>query len=120
MIALWTISLLFAPAAHRPLFDAIRQEESKDGLEPFGDGGTSLGDYHIGRAYWQDGCEHGKVNWPYELVWSRWHSEQIMLWYWQRYGATTDEQKARMHNGGPRGHRKRATLAYWRKVRKGI
>jgi len=107
---------------HRPLFDAIRQEESKDGVEPFGDGGRSLGDYHISRAYWTDGCEFGNLNWPYDsLVWSRWHSEQVMLCYWSRYGAKTDEQKARMHNGGgPKGMRKASTLRYWRRIRKGL
>jgi hypothetical protein len=27
------------------------------------------------------------------------------------------ERVARIHNGGPRGHRKKATAKYWRKVR---
>jgi hypothetical protein len=41
-----------------------------------------------------------------------------VLAYWARYGGSnpTDERLARQHNGGPRGHRKAATLAYWRKV----
>ena len=39
-----------------------------------------------------------------------------MLAYWRRYGAETDEQKARVWNGGPRGMSKKATERYWRKV----
>lgn len=117
MIPLLTIALSFAPD-HRPLLDAIRAVESGGDNYAIGDGGRSRGPYQIGKPYWQDGCEFGKVNWPYELVYSRRHSEQVMLWYWQRYGARTDEQRARMHNGGARGHRKQVTLPYWRRVQR--
>ena len=41
-----------------------------------------------------------------------------MLAYWTRYGAVTDEQRARIWNGGPRGMSKAATLPYWAKVQK--
>ncbi len=105
-------------------FAAIRTEESYDGKVTIGDGGLSRGDYHITRAFWTDGCEQGNVDWDYDtLVWSRPHCEQIMLWYFQRY--CPDAMKrcdlktlARIHNGGPRGHRKAATLEYWRRIQK--
>ena len=44
--------------------------------------------------------------------------EKIMLAYWKKYGATTDEARCRLHNGGPRGTKKAATIPYWRKVKK--
>lgn len=43
-----------------------------------------------------------------------------MLAYWKRYGAVTDEQKARIWNGGPRGMSKQSTAPYWTKVRKAL
>ena len=44
-----------------------------------------------------------------------------MLAYWRRYCPTAmaagdAEVLARVHNGGPRGNRKAATAAYWRRV----
>ena len=105
-------------------FAAIRTEESYDGKVLIGDGGLSKGPYHIGRDYWTDGCEQGGVKWDYDtLVWSRPHCEQIMLWYWQRYcpdalARGVLEVLARIHNGGPKGDRKTATLEYWRRIQK--
>lgn len=46
-------------------------------------------------------------------------ASRYMFWvYMDRYCRDGGpEQWARCHNGGPRGHRKAATLGYWRKVR---
>jgi len=38
--------------------------------------------------------------------------------YGKMYGAKTPEEYARIWNGGPRGMRKRATLAYWRGIQR--
>lgn len=100
------------------LLDAIRQVESGGDPSAVGDNGRSLGAYQIGEAYWQDACEYGGVTWAYESgVYDDAKCRQVIRWYWRRYGAQTDEQRARMHNGGPQGHRKRATVAYWQKVK---
>ncbi len=103
-------------------FNAIRIVESGEDDWAVGDGGKSRGPYQIGRAYWKDGCEYGGVlghpEWDYDLfVWSRPKVEQVMKWYWRRYKAFTWEQKARMHNGGPKGMEKQATVVYWERVR---
>lgn len=118
---------LAAARARRPacrcLLDAIRTHESLDGRQPVGDGGRSLGDYHISRKYWQDGCEFGGVDWSYDtLVWSDPHCRQVIRWYWQRWCPDAlrrgdFEALARTHNGGPRGPRKECTRPYWRKIR---
>lgn len=105
-------------------FAAIRTEESYDGKVLVGDGGLSNGPYHITRAYWADACEQGNVEWDYDtLVNSRPHCEQIMVWYFQRYCPDALKRAslktlARIHNGGPKGHRKTATLEYWRRIQK--
>ena len=100
-----------------PLFAAIRQVESGGDDFAVGDNGMSRGPYQIGMAYWTDACSHAGVQWDYlSLVWSRPHCEQIMLWYWERYGAQTDEDRIRLHNGGPS---KRGTDDYLARVTKG-
>ncbi|MFW6125436.1 MAG: hypothetical protein ACOC46_04740 [Pirellulales bacterium] len=107
---------------YRKLLDAIRAVETGGEPNPataVGDGGRSRGPYQITRAYWADGCDHGGADWDYdELVGSRPHCERVMIWYWDRYGAATDRQRARMHAGGPRGHSRQTTLPYWRRVRR--
>ena len=45
-----------------------------------------------------------------------------MIAYWKRYcpkafEAGDWETLARVHNGGPKGHTKKATLKYWEKVK---
>lgn len=96
------------------LFDALRQVESVGNDYAVGDGGRSKGPYQCGRAAWADG---GGNPADYDrLVWNRAACERVMLGYWKRCGAVTDEQKARTWNGGPRGAEKKATLEYWQKV----
>ena len=105
------------------IFIAIRQVESNGDDRAIGDGGRSLGPYQISRAYWQDANEHlerrGRRTYDYDtLVWDSLTSEIIMSAYWDRYGAKTLEDKARMHNGGPRGHLRDSTLVYWERVQR--
>ena len=108
------------PAAAR-LFEAIGQVESGGRDDAVGDSRRSRGRYQIGRAYWQDGCEHGAVTWSYDdYVIDPARCRQMMTWYWERHRARTDEERARMHNGGPNGHSNPATLGYWRRVQKEI
>ncbi len=114
----------------RKLFDAIREVESHGDDRAVGDGGLALGPYQITKDYWSDACKQGRVNWDYStLVWSRRHSEQIMLWYWRRYCPESldnfyqtgdPETLSRVHNGGPTGMGKSATIRYWREVRTAI
>lgn len=107
----------------RPLFDAIRFVESGNRPNPpDGDGGRSIGPYQIMEAYHRDACG-GLADW--QRCRGRAYAERTMVKYWQRYcpkalAAGDWETLARIHNGGPRGHRKAATRAYWHKVRKAI
>jgi len=102
------------------LLAAIRQVESGGDPAAVGDGGRSLGAYQISLAYWADGGGRRE----------RWRLDarddaacrSIIRAYWRRYCpaalAGEDLQTlARVHNGGPTGARKAATLPYWRAVR---
>ena len=103
------------------LFAAIAEVESNNGA-------TSRNIYQITPTYIQD------VNWimiygdtklPYRLfsiedAKDKDASEQMMIAYWRHWTRhipdVTLEVLARIHNGGPRGWKKDATLPYWRKV----
>jgi len=102
------------PPQPRVLFDAIRQVESGGDDGAVGDSGRSVGPYQCGLAAWLDGRGR-RQDWP-RMAYCRPAVERAMEAYWLRYGAVTDEQKARIWNGGPRGMAKTATLAYWLKV----
>ncbi len=121
LVAAWLLIAACRTAYPATLIEAIRQVESGGNDRALGDGGNARGPYQIHRGYWRDATDYGRVQWDYDrLVWSRQHSEQVMAWYWQRYGAITDEEKARIHNGGPRGHKRKSTLPYWRRVQEAM
>ena len=103
--------------------EAIRLAETggmKDnGIGAKGDAGKSYGPYQIQKAYWQDSKLKG--TWEQCLT-DKAYSEKVMIAYWKRYcpkafEAGDWETLARVHNGGPKGHTKKATLKYWEKVR---
>jgi hypothetical protein len=101
----------------RPLFDSIREVESGGNAYLVGDGGRSLGPYQIQWVYWRDSGVPGS----YRQVRDRHYAERVMVAYWKRYCpdalAREDYRTlARVHNGGPAGDRKAATMGYWRKV----
>ena len=81
----------------------------------------SRGPLQISRAYHQD----SGVDFPYEMVDDLEHALLTYRAYMHRYARpsrkpedmTWFEMKARMHNGGPRGHwRLEATQPYWDKI----
>lgn len=109
----------------RQFFDAIRRVETSgmpdNGRNAIGDKGKSIGPYQIQRAYWLDArMPDGKYG---DCLADHVYSERTMRAYFQRYApkalAAGDwETLARVHNGGPKGHTKKATLGYWAKVQK--
>jgi hypothetical protein len=107
----------------RPLLDAMYAVESTSGKNLVGDGGRAIGPYQIWREYWQDAVEHDpSIGGSYRDCMDKAYSERIIRAYWARYapkGATV-EQLARIHNGGPKGHRLSGTLKYWRKIVKAM
>jgi hypothetical protein len=97
------------------LFPALRHVESGGNDRAVGDNGRSVGPYQCGLAAWLDGG--GKREDYPRLAYDRMATERVMLRYWQRHGAVTDEQRARTWNGGPTGASKKATVGYWKHVK---
>ena len=106
----------------RQLYDAIFAHESVCGTQLVGDGGKSLGPFHICRDYWRDACKHAGLDWSYDRwVMDRDRSEYLMHAYWSRYGAVTYEEMARCHNSGSKWRQKyHLTNDYWRKVQRAM
>lgn len=112
------------PTSDRDLLDSICYVESGCEEGAIGDGGNAIGPYQIWETYWRDAMEHDpSIGGNYEDCMCKDYSERVVLSYWDRYATekrlgrpVTDEDKARIHNGGPNGYKKRATLKYWDKV----
>jgi soluble lytic murein transglycosylase-like protein len=103
------------------LLPALARVESKNDPNAIGDGGAAIGIYQIHRAYWQDAVDFDKsLGGSYNDCFNPEYAKRVVRAYLKRYGSTTAtvEQLARIHNGGPKGCTKRATIKYWKKVRK--
>jgi len=109
----------------RRFLDALRLVETGGlpaaGVGAVGDHGASIGPYQIQRGYWIDSRQ--KAGRYEDCLRDAKYSERVMLDYWRRYcpdalASENWETLARVHNGGPKGHKKRATDGYWAKVKK--
>ncbi|MCB9879581.1 MAG: hypothetical protein H6835_18455 [Planctomycetes bacterium] len=128
LIALWWINRGEAPAVgcwpRREILDAICMVES-DGRDDVrdGDGGRAIGPYQIHRVYWLDANEFAaELGGDYQDCRRRAYAERVIDAYMRRYAAEAwrigdAETVARVHNGGPNGAQKQATLGYWQRVR---
>jgi hypothetical protein len=110
---------------HRAFLDALAQVESGGKDDAVGDGGKAIGRMQIWEIYWTDAVAHANIGGEYVHCKGKAYAERVVVAYLHRYGkkalADKDYEKlARIHNGGPRGHTKRATLKYWRKVEKAL
>ncbi len=100
--------------------NALHQVETGGRLGPIkGDGGKALGPFQIHEVYWQD----SRVTGHYSQCADYDYAVKVVTAYLNRYGKdyidkSDWEKLARIHNGGPKGHTKKATEAYWKKVQK--
>lgn len=106
------------------LVDAIRQVETGGEADPanaVGDNGKAIGPFQIHRSYWADAVEHDpSIGGTYADCKNESYARRIVKAYLNRYApkGATIQDLARIHNGGPKGHRKGSTKAYWAKVQK--
>ncbi len=99
------------------LLDAIAQVESNGRPNAVGDSGRAVGTYQIHKLYWKDGTRLLGVKWNYDQAKDPVKARQVVRAYLSHYGRDKGLlDKARIHNGGPRGYRKKATLKYARKI----
>ena len=118
-----TPALFAAPAAAvdandiERLLDAIARIESHGKAKAVGDGGRALGAYQIHRAYWEDGTGLLGVDWPHGDAADPKKARRVVKAYLRHYGQGKSLlEMARIHNGGPHGDKKKATLPYARRI----
>lgn len=124
LVALWISTSVFAAPPPKNydverILDAIEQVESSGNPNAVGDGGKAIGAFQIHRAYWKDAVEFDpSIGGVYEDCFDPQYSRRIVVAYLTRYCKEwTDENVARIHNGGPSGHKRKATVKYWIKVK---
>ena len=107
------------------LLDAIEWVESKGNPWAVGDDGAAVGAYQIHKIYVDDvnrirramvwGDTYGCL-YTYRDRENKQRSREMVTIFFKHYGGTFEEM-ARKHNGGPNGHKKDSTKAYWEKVK---
>ncbi|MAD33277.1 MAG: hypothetical protein CMJ88_05920 [Planctomycetes bacterium] len=125
----WTADIFSGPARstwpRREILDALRWVESgdlPDAQVPDGDDGLAIGPYQIHRVYWRDAIDFDdELDGAYRDCRKASYAERVIHAYMRRHAPNAwargdAERIARTHNGGPEGHRKRATDDYWRRV----
>ena len=99
------------------LLDAIAHIESHYDPDAVGDGGRALGAYQIHRVYWEDGTRLLGVDWPHRDATNPKKARRVVKAYLLHYGnGKSLVEMARIHNGGPCGYKKKATVRYARKI----
>ena len=122
------LSLLAVPQLNvqqTELINALIMVESNGKDDAIGDNGKAIGCLQIWKPYWMDACERSKIGGEYLDCYKRDYAVRVFDAYMKRYAreAWTNPNKfdaekvARIHNGGPKGYKKTATLKYWNKVK---
>ena len=106
------------------LLCAIAIVESSGNPHAIGDDGRALGLYQIHAVYAEDVNRILGVNiYQHADALNPAHASNMVRIYLSHYATperigrpVTDEDRARIHNGGPNGWREESTKGYWRKV----
>ena len=114
------------------LLNAIKSVESSGNASAIGDNGKAVGAYQLHKVYVDDvnnilKNKGSKIRFTYSDRFNA-HKSRVMTYiYLNHYGKVYErktgkkaslEVLARIHNGGPSGYKKQATLKYWHKVKK--
>ena len=107
------------------LIMALIQVESSGRDCVTGDGGRAIGCLQLHAAYVADAAQYSGEDWTHVDAYDRQTSIEIVSAYMARYATerrlgreVTAQDIARIHNGGPNGYKRAATVKYWEKVRK--
>ena len=111
-------------AQQTELVNAIIQVESNGNDDAIGDNGKAIGCLQIWEPYWLDATEYSNIGGKYYDCFKRDYAVRIFDAYMKRYareawtspGGFNPEIVARIHNGGPKGHKRKSTEKYWKKV----
>ncbi len=118
----WLFTLLFPVATFaappESFFSALHHVETSGRHGAImGDSGQALGPLQIHFSYWHDSGVGGSYSDCQSLA----YSKRVVAAYMKRFAPNAWKRGdwrtlARVHNSGPQGHKKRATLPYLRKV----
>lgn len=102
------------------LISALIAVESGGNDLAIGDGGRAIGPLQIHKCVVEDVNKRFGTHYQHIRMTNRTEAVEVFTRYVRIYAPknATAEQIARIHNGGPSGHKKPATLGYWRKVKK--
>jgi hypothetical protein len=100
------------------LIAALILVESSGNDLAIGDNGQALGPLQIHRAVVEDANRISRRSYQWHRMTNRAEAIQVCAIYLGHYASgKTTEAASRIWNGGPQGHRKASTIAYWRKVK---
>ena len=112
------LAVLAVGANNDRLIQALIQVESGGDCQAVGDSGQAIGVLQIHPIMVKEVNRIlGKDKYTLQDRYSRAKSIEMANIYLNYYGGTTEE-RARKWNGGPNGHRKKATEKYWAKVKR--
>jgi hypothetical protein len=111
-----SLSCIAEPSSR--LIEALVQIESKGNDDAVGDNGRAVGCLQIHKEVVDDVNRHYGTFYTYDDRKCPIKSREICRKYLVMHGGirSTDEKYARIWNGGPKGHKKKSTKRYWRKV----
>ena len=103
------------------LITALMIVESSGNDMAIGDNGRALGPLQIHRGVVLDVNRITGSNYRWESMTNRVAARAVCQAYLEHYGRGKSlEEQARIWNGGPNGHKKAATVSYWRRVQKNL
>ncbi len=121
LIIIITALLCGAPvqAQSELLIKSMIEQESDGNDKAFNKKENAIGCLQIRPGYFKDAQEADPSlrDLKHEDCYDREVSIRVLKAYMGRYKPKNDEEAARKHNGGPKGHVKDSTLPYWRSVK---
>lgn len=103
------------------LISALMIVESSGNDQAIGDNGRALGPLQIHREVVIDVNRITGSHYRHQDMTNRVAARAVCQAYLEHYGRGKSlEDQARIWNGGPTGHKKAATVSYWRRVQKNL
>lgn len=108
-------------------FTALSFVESSDRDDAIGDNGRAYGRYQIRQKYLDDANSFAGTSYTLNDMLDPEKAKTVVIAYMNRYAtvkrlghAPTNEDYARIHNGGLNGFKKSATIPYWNKINRAM
>ena len=103
------------------LISALMIVESSGNDQAIGDNGRAIGPLQIHRSVVLDVNRITGSNYRHSEMTNRLAARAVCQAYLEHYGRGKSlEEQARIWNGGPSGHKKAATVSYWRRVQRNL